>query len=200
MIHTSILYFFLSLICSHTPVSLNNNNGITGTIDFSNIHQKINNEKQKSLINFQINLSDDLVGSWSVDEIHYLYKDTTYKQIGIHYGRFLFTKNRYAVMYNPRLEKRKSFKNLSNPTPQEIIEGFKSVVFNSGSWQINKDQIITQANIAKVPGFEGGKQYYKYILTDNILEMILYDETYPNGKKPDWYQKVKVKFRMIKEH
>jgi hypothetical protein len=53
--------------------------------------------------------------------------------------------------------------------------------------------------MAKVPGFEGGKQYYTYKIDQNKLDIMMFDETYPDGKKPSWYGKMKVRFKMIKE-
>ena len=59
--------------------------------------------------------------------------------------------------------------------------------------------MTTIADIAKVPGFEDGKQFYRMNFDNNLLELVMYDETYPNGDKPEWYGKLKVKFILIKE-
>ena len=77
-------------------------------------------------------------------------------------------------------------------------DGLKSVVFNGGTWISNDSVLTTTAEIAKVPGFEGGKQFYKYKLDGNMMELTMYDETYPNGDKPAWYGKVKTKFVLSK--
>ncbi|WP_347924298.1 ankyrin repeat domain-containing protein [Pontimicrobium sp. SW4] len=141
-----------------------------------------------------------LLGSWKVKEIHYQYSDTTYIMKTKDYGRFIFSKNSYALMYNPRMQKRVPFKNLSKPDQDEINNAFGSIVFNTGSYSINNHVIETQADIAKVPGFEGGKQFYKlHFNLEEELELIMFDETYPNGNKPEWFEKLKVKFILIKE-
>ena len=49
------------------------------------------------------------------------------------------------------------------------------------------------------PGFEGGQQYYKMALNEEALELVMFDETYPNGNKPEWYGRLKVKFILKKE-
>mgnify|MGYP005991687347 CR=1 FL=1 len=141
-----------------------------------------------------------LLGSWKIQEIHYQYSDTIYIMKDEDHGRFLFSKNNYAVMYNPRMQKRKSFKNLSKPDSNEVAYAFKSIVFNTGNYVLNDNTITTTADIAKVPGFEGGKQFYKTSFRDDFLELIMYDESYPNAEKPEWFGKLKIKFILKKEN
>ncbi|RZS90538.1 ankyrin repeat domain-containing protein [Aquimarina brevivitae] len=158
--------------------------------DLLSFFNSLDNEKKQS----------DLIGSWKVKEIHYLYPDTIYRQTDLEYGRFLLTKNKYSIVYNPTLSERIPFKNLSNPEDAEIKKAFLSIVFNSGSYNIVKDILRTTADIAKVPGFEGGQQSYTIKLEDaNRLQLVLFDETYPNGKKPEWLGKIKVRFVFTKE-
>lgn len=147
----------------------------------------------------QEDLVDKIKGSWKLYEIHYEYKDTTYIMKEEDHGRFIFTDENYALMYNPRMQQRKPFKDLSKPENEEIINAFKSIVFNTGSYTIEDNIISATADIAKVPGFEGGQQYYRMKLVDDTLELVMYDETYPNGKKPEWYKELKIKFRLKRE-
>jgi len=144
-------------------------------------------------------INNPLLGSWKMQEIHYIYADTTYIGKPITYGTLLFTPKRYSLLYNPWTSARQAFKVLSKPTDAEIKAAFQSIVFNSGSYIFTDSTVTTTADTAKVPGFEGGKQYYKYTLRGNDLSIIMFDETYPNGAKPDWFGKMKVKFKMIKE-
>jgi hypothetical protein len=142
----------------------------------------------------------EILGSWKVQEIHYEYSDTTYIMKAQDHGRFIFSKKTYALMYNPRMEIRVPFKSLSMPNQDEINTAFSSMVFNTGSYTIDNHIINTQADIAKVPGFEGGKQYYKmHFDGKEKLELVMYDETYPNGDKPEWIGKLEVKFLLRKE-
>ena len=142
----------------------------------------------------------NVVGSWKLLEIEYLEEDRSVKQQGIEYGRVLFTERTYAIMYNPTLKERTPFEQLSKPTEAEILAGFKSIVFNSGTYQIENDEIITTADLAKVPGFEGGKQVYQYrIHQKDTLYLTMYDETYPDGGKPSWAGRLKIKMTFIRE-
>lgn len=144
-------------------------------------------------------IKSTLLGSWKVQEIHYQYTDTTYIVKDEDHGRFIFSDTNYALMYNPRMNKRMPFKSLSKPEPDEIISAFRSMVFNTGTYAVEKNVIHTTADIAKVPGFEGGHQFYKITHNDDSLELVMFDEIYPNGNKPEWFGKLEVKFLLIKE-
>lgn len=144
-------------------------------------------------------VNHSLMGSWSMKEIHYIQKDTTIKVEKVHGGRITFTEEHYHLLYNPWINPRKPFETLAAPTKEEMIYGFQTLVFNSGSYVYTDSTVVTTADIAKVPGFEGGIQYYHYSLKDNELELTMYDETYPDGNKPEWYQKLKVLFKLVRE-
>lgn len=156
-------------------------------------------QKEKSTKNAYSFQNSGLEGSWKVNEIHYVYADTTYKAIGEPYGRFLFTKNHYSLMYNPRMNIRTPFKNLSKPEPEEVALAFRSMVFNSGSYTYEDSVIKTIADAAKVPGFEGGNQFYRVHKEDENMRLTFYDETYPDGNKPDWYGNLEIEFFLKKE-
>jgi len=156
-------------------------------------------EQKPKVITKENTIINPLLGSWKMQEIHYIYADTTYIGKPITYGTLLFTPKRYSLLYNPWSSERKAFKILSKPTDAEIKAAFQSIVFNSGSYVFTDSTVTTTADMAKVPGFEGGKQYYKYTIKDSIFNLMMFDETYPDGTKPEWFGKLKVKFIMHKE-
>jgi len=137
-----------------------------------------------------------LKGTWSINEIHWITPDTTYSIKNAQPGIFMVSSSRYSIIWTPIHAKRVPFKKLANPTDEEIISGFKSIVFNSGTYQIADTTFTVQAQIAKVPGFEGGTQKFIYNIKDDILNIKMIDETYPNGEKPDWFGKLETLFVM----
>ncbi len=146
-----------------------------------------------SIVNNTIN------GAWSIEKIIWKSKDTTIQIAPQQKGILLITQNYYGISWSPIREKRTPFENLSSPTEEEIVKGFQSIVFNSGTYCIDKNILTTTAQIAKVPGFEGGKQYYHFAHTNETqLKLTLYDETYPSGKKPQWLGKWETTFIMEK--
>ncbi len=153
-------------------------------------------EDQKETVSIEPPAPQGIEGSWEMKSIHWITKDTTYTIKEAQPGLFIFDSKRYSIMWTPIDTLRTPFKNLSNPEEKEIIAGFKSVVFNGGTYTKNDSSIVTKASIAKVPGFEGGQQFYQYEILNNQLELTMYDETYPDGSKPQWYGKYKTKFVM----
>lgn len=133
-------------------------------------------------------------GSWAFTSIEWITPDTTYTIQNAQPGLLMINKNRYSIMWTPTVEPRTPFEQLSNPTDEELKSGFRSVVFNAGTYEISDSIVQTQAEIAKVPGFEGGEQFYRYKIEEDKMEFTMFDETYPNGDKPDWYGSLETKF------
>lgn len=139
-----------------------------------------------------------LLGTWSIEKIRWISSDTTITIHPSQKGLLLVNEGTYSISWSPLENKRKPFVDLANPTEEEKQIGFQSIVFNAGNCTIGDSKFITTARIAKVPGFEGGKQYYYYDLKEDTLTLTLYDETYPNGKKPTWYGTWRTEFTLVK--
>lgn len=143
--------------------------------------------------------SATVLGAWKLEKIKYHLEDREVEITPSGGGRWIFTETRYALMYVPMQEPRSPFAILAKPTDQEAIAGFKSVVFNSGSYEWQEDTLVTRADIAKVPGFEGGQQIYTFTHEGGTMILRMIDEIYPDGTKPDWSGKVEVSFFLRKE-
>lgn len=141
---------------------------------------------------------DKLEGVWSVKSVKWIYADTTYHLKNPQPGFLQFSKNRYSFIWTPSEKPRTPFKILAKPTAAEKQAGFSSVVFNAGTYRIEGDQVNIVAEIAKVPGFESGKQVFDYAFKDGKLYYTMVDETYPSGEKPAWYGKLKTEFILEK--
>ena len=137
-----------------------------------------------------------LLGSWKMQSVTWISQEKSYPINPAQAGIFLFTDNSYSIQWTPTKEPRKSFVDLSKPTDKEKMAGFASVVFNSGSYEFTDKTVTTTAYIAKVPGFEGGKQYYNYTVNGNTLTITMIDEDYPDGSKPEWAGKWTTKFTL----
>ena len=103
-----------------------------------------------------------LLGSWKLSSVTYRSEKRSSTIEEAQPGIFLFTPHSYAIMWTPLNRAR---------TP-----------FN----QFNSDGMTTKSFIAKVPGFEGGLQHYRYAVNGDQLHLTMFDETYPDGSKPDW--------------
>jgi len=154
-----------------------------------------NNEVEKKT---SLKYENPILGSWEMLSINWIGKDTTYTIDKAQPGIFYFTPKRYGIMWTPTQKPRKAFTNLSRPTNEEIISGFRSVIFNGGSYTFTDSTLTTVAKIAKVPGFEGGIQFYRYSIVNDTLRLLMFDETYPNGDKPKWVSAWVTEFIMKK--
>ena len=143
--------------------------------------------------------SHGIVGSWRLQKIVYHLPDKEVEVNPVQGGRWIFTSNRYALMYVPTTAPRAPFQVLAKPTDSEVLSGFQSVVFNSGSFELEGEKLVTTADIAKVPGFEGGRQFYQVNITGHQLVLRMVDEIYPDQTKPDWSGKVEISFYLQKE-
>jgi ankyrin repeat protein len=150
-------------------------------------------------IKTQENKSNRILGSWLMKEIQYRYSDTTIIRKMTYPGRLLVTPDRYAIMYNPSGDMREAAASVGKLTDTEMLYAFKTLVFNSGSYAFTDSIFTATPDIAKVAGFEGGKQYYTYHQFEDKLELNFFDETYPNGEKPIWYGKLKIFFILERE-
>ena len=137
-------------------------------------------------------------GVYRVTEIRWIYADTTYRITEPQPGFLHLTEARYSFIWTPTLEPRVPFSVLSQPTPEEMQAGFRSLVLNAGTYSCTTDEITIKAEIAKVPGFEGGEQVFTYQLTGDTLHYRMIDETYPDGSKPRWAGKMETAFRLVR--
>ena len=139
-----------------------------------------------------------ILGSWEMTSIHWITKDTSYTIAKAQPGLLIITPTSYSIMWTPTAEPRIPFKLLSKPTDEELKSGFRSIVFNAGTHQLTDSTLTTKAMVAKVPGFEGGTQFYRYSMESGNLELTMFDETYPDGTKPAWFGEYETKFVLKK--
>lgn len=138
-------------------------------------------------------------GSWALNQIQYIYADTTYVVEEPAGGIFMGSPERYMIMYHPTSQSRPAFKDFSKPTCEELRSAFQHLVFNTGAYRLTNNLMTVTPDLARVPGFEGASQVYRYEVKGEQLLLTLFDETYPNGKKPEWYGKLQIQLQFQQE-
>lgn len=136
----------------------------------------------------------DLVGAWELQAVHWRSAERSRSIDPAQPGLFLFTGSHYSIIWSPSEQPRTPFAVLAEPTDEEVGAGFRSIVFNAGHYQASAGQLVSTAMAAKVPGFEGGRQYYRYRIDGDRLHLTMFDERYPGGGKPAWSGKVQTEF------
>lgn len=175
-----------------TPILDNTNNLIS-------LAEKMGPPQVKNRINRYEKNREALAGSWTLTEIQYIYSDTIYIVDEPAGGIFMLSPERYLIMYHPTDKARPAFTDFSKPTCEELRLAFQHLVYNSGSYLLTDDLLKVTPDLARVPGFEGAKQTYRYTIQEEQLTLTLFDETYPNGKKPEWYGKLQIQLRYRQE-
>ncbi|MCB1633908.1 MAG: FG-GAP repeat protein [Xanthomonadales bacterium] len=135
-----------------------------------------------------------LEGAWEMQAVHWRSGERSQSIDPAQPGLFLFTPTHYSIMWSPSQGPRVPFAKLAEPTEAEILAGFRSIVFNGGRYEATADTVTTTAMVAKVPGFEGGQQFYRYHIDGELLHLTMFDETYPDGSKPAWSGRVETEF------
>ena len=130
--------------------------------------------------------NNPLLGAWHLTGVEWRSVERTSALTDVQPGLFVFTPSHYALMWSPVNQPRVPFKVLAKPTDEEIIQGFRSVIFNGGRYRYSGDQLVTTAEIAKVPGFESGQQFFNVVLKGDLLTLTFHDEIYPDGSRPEW--------------
>ena len=150
------------------------------------------------VLGFTTDSENPLKGAWKMKSIQWISPDTTFTIAEAQPGLLMMTDSIYSFMWTRTQAPRTPFKVLANPTDEEIKAGFQSVVYNAGTYKIEDNILKNTAFLARVPGFEGGEQIFKWTIDNNILTLVFYDETYPNGGKPDWLGTWQTKFVLEK--
>ncbi len=143
-------------------------------------------------------VSKDHQGVWSVQSISWILSDTTYRIEKAQPGFLHLSQGRYSFIWTPTPTQRVPFESLAKPSNDEMVQGFQSIVLNAGRYSISDNQISVTAEIAKVPGFEGGSQIFDYAIDQDTMTYTMVDETYPTGQKPSWYGKMKTQFKLLR--
>ncbi len=141
-------------------------------------------------------MNDPVQGAWEMQSVDWISKEKTNSIEKLQPGRMLFVDGQYTLMWTPSDQPRVPFKVLSNPTDDETIAAFRSMVYNSGSYTVDGNKLTTKATLARVPGFEGGQQIYEFEIEDDILKLRMVDEIYPSGEKPEWSGKWETLFTL----
>ncbi len=144
------------------------------------------------------NSKNPLPGAWLITGVEWQSAERTSALTDVQPGLFIFTDDHYALMWSPENQPRNPFQVLAKPTNEEIIAGFRSIVFNGGRYLYSPGKLVTTAVVAKVPGFESGQQFFFVETDEGELTLTFYDEIYPDGSRPEWSGTWKTVFTLKK--
>lgn len=72
-------------------------------------------------------------------------------------GLYIFAESHYAAVYTPGPEPRVKSAMSFRPTDEEMIDQYRTIIVNSGTYEIDGSSLTVRPVIAKSPGFVGGR-------------------------------------------
>jgi hypothetical protein len=123
-------------------------------------------------------------GVWKVVTIHNVLPQGKFTNTNPQPGLFIFTADYYSMVWMPRTVKLPDNTQIWQPTDQEKVDQFNSIIVNSGSYNISDSVLTTIPLVAKTPEFIGGKATYRWSFNKDTLSIAVLN-IYSYNNKPD---------------
>jgi len=139
-----------------------------------------------------------LMGIWKVAETATIDPEGQLKNPYEHSSLYIFQDDYYFMVMVLGDEPRTEFVDPWDPTDDEKIEAYNSILVNAGIYEQKNSVIITRPIIARVPNFVGGEAYYEYKIEGNTLTLTWFDEVSKTGVPHPWVGKLKFQRTLIR--
>lgn len=139
----------------------------------------------------EISTSNPLIGVWKVIETATIDAKDELKNSYEHSSLYIFQDDYYCMVMVQGNEPRTEFEDPWNPSDEEIIKAYNSILVNAGTYELKDSIIITYPIIARVPNFVGGSASYEYRIEGDTLELTWFDEVSKTGVPHPWAGKRK---------
>ena len=123
-------------------------------------------------------------GVWKVVTIQTVLPQGKFTNTNPQPGLFIFTGDYYSMVWMPRTVKLPDNKQIWQPTDQEKVDQFNSIIVNSGSYNISDSILTTIPLVAKTPEFIGGKANYRWSFNKDTLSIAVFN-IYSYNNIPD---------------
>jgi hypothetical protein len=120
-------------------------------------------------------------GVWKVVTLHTITPQGKFTNTDPQPGLFIFTREYYSMVWMPRSVKLPDNKQIWQPTDQEKVDQFNSIIVNSGSYTFSDSLLTTIPLVAKTPEFIGGKATYRWSFKKDTLSISVLNIYSHNG-------------------
>lgn len=86
-------------------------------------------------------------------------------------GLYIFADNYYSAVYAPGGELRVPSQVAFQPTPEEMVVQYESIIVNTGTYEISGSTVTFRPIIAKSPGFVGGQATSEFRIEGDMLTL-----------------------------
>jgi len=140
----------------------------------------------------------ELIGVWRVAEVKTVTADGESTNTSPLPGLYIFTQGHYSAVWSISDTPRQMYADRWQPTANEKIAAYDSIVVNAGTYELDQSELITRPIMARVPGFGGGKAIWKYRIEGGILYLEMFEEYTKDGIRAEWLDHVHFPIKLIR--
>jgi hypothetical protein len=124
-----------------------------------------------------------VVGVWQIEKIHHLDRLIADKPVP---SIFMFTHGHYSMLWVLTTKPEQPFAERWNPTDEEKLKRFNSLIVNSGTYEIDGSMLTMHPLVARVPDLVGGRQICEYSIDKDTMRLKFVDEYSFDGVQAPW--------------
>jgi hypothetical protein len=99
---------------------------------------------------------------------------------------FIFTRRHYSMAWVAGENANRAFAQRWNPTNDEKIERFDSMVVNAGTYEVKGSVLMAHPVVARIPDFIGGKLICEFHVDEDTMRLRFIDECSFDGVQAPW--------------
>ncbi len=99
---------------------------------------------------------------------------------------FIFTSRHYSMAWVAGENANRAFAERWNPTNDEKIERFDSMVVNAGTYEVKGSVLTAHPVVARIPDFIGGKLICEFHVDEDTMKLRFIDECSFDGVQAPW--------------
>jgi ketosteroid isomerase-like protein len=100
-------------------------------------------------------------------------------------GQFIFLDGRYSAVYTVGVTERRKSVEAFDPTEEEMVEQYDTIIVNSGTYQVEGNELTLRPLVAKSPEFIGGSSTMEFSVNGDTLTTKIRQLTSANGISPE---------------
>ena len=99
-------------------------------------------------------------------------------------GQFIFLDGRYSAVYTVGVTERRKSEKAFDPTEEEMVEQYDTIIVNSGTYQVEGNELTLRPLVAKSPEYIGGSSTMEFGVDGDTLTTKIRQLTSANGISP----------------
>ena len=100
-------------------------------------------------------------------------------------GQFIFLDGRYSAVYTVGVTERRKSEKAFDPTEEEMVEQYDTIIVNSGTYQVEGNELTLRPLVAKSPEYIGGSSTMEFSVDGDTLTTKIRQLTSANGMSPE---------------